>query len=148
MKLFIYYSNSGNGDVVASKMHDLGYDIRKVLTNYKLSKNLFLSMMKGGFHSLIGKKPKLNNYNNDVNNYDEICIGSPIWNGRFACPINTVLKNTNLENKLLTFILYSGSGEAKKAYQKILKKYPNAKIIILKQPKSNLTELDRIEGLL
>ena len=40
MKLFIYYSNSGNGDVVASKMHDLGYDIRKVLTNYKLSKNL------------------------------------------------------------------------------------------------------------
>ena len=148
MKLFIYYSNSGNGDVVASKMHDLGYDIRKVLTNYKLSKNLFLACMKGGFHAAIGKCVKLNNYNNDVNNYDEICIGSPIWNGRFACPINTVLKNTNLENKLITFILYSGSGEAKKAYQKILKKYPNAKIIILKQPKSNLTELDRIEGLL
>ena len=148
MKLFIYYSNSGNGDVVASKMHDLGYDIRKVLTNYKLNKILFLACMKGGFHAAIGKKVKLNNYNNDVNNYDEICIGSPIWNGRFACPINTVLKNTNLENKLLTFILYSGSGEAKKAYQKILKKYPNAKIIILKQPKSNLTELDRIEGLL
>ena len=148
MKLFIYYSNSGNGDVVASKMHDLGYDIRKVLTNYKLNKILFLACMKGGFHAAIGKKVKLNNYNNDVNNYDEICIGSPIWNGRFACPINTVLKNTNLENKLLTFILYSGSGEAKKAYQKILKKYPNAKIIILKQPKSNLTELDRIEELL
>ena len=147
-KLFIYYSNSGNGDVVASKMKDLGYDIRKVSTNYKLSKNLFLACMKGGFHAAIGKKAKLNNYNNDVNNYDEVAIGSPIWNGRFSCPINTVLKNTNLENKLLTFILYSGSGEAKKAYQKILKKYPNAKIIILKQPKSNLTELDRIEGLL
>jgi hypothetical protein len=29
-----------------------------------------------------------------------------------------------------------------------LKEYPNAKIIILKQPKSNLSELDRIEGLL
>lgn len=147
-KLFIYYSNSGNGDVVASKMKDLGYEIRKVSTNYKLSKNLFLACMKGGFHAAIGKKTKLNNYNNDVNNYDEIAIGSPIWNGRFSCPINTVLKNTNLENKLLTFILYSGSGEAKKAYQKILKKYPSAKIIILKQPKTNLGELDRIEGLL
>lgn len=147
-KLFIYYSNSGNGDIVASKMKDLGYDIRKVSTNYKLSKNLFLACMKGGFHAAIGKKAKLNNYNNDVNNYDEVAIGSPIWNGRFSCPINTVLKNTNLENKLLTFILYSGSGEAKKAYQKILKKYPSAKIIILKQPKSNLNELDRIEGLL
>ncbi|MBR4496535.1 MAG: hypothetical protein IKP12_05335 [Acholeplasmatales bacterium] len=147
-KLFIYYSNSGNGDVVASKMKDLGYDIRKVLTNYKLSKNLFLACIKGGFHATIKKKAKLNNYNNDVTNYDEICIGSPIWNGRFSCPINTVLKNTNLENKLLTFILYSGGGEAKKAYQRILKEYPTAKIIILKQPKSNLGELDRIEELL
>lgn len=148
MKLYIYYSNSGNGDVVASKMKDLGYDIRKVLTNYKLSKNLFLACMKGGFHAAIGKKAKLNNYDNNVSNYDEICIGSPIWNGRLSCPINTVLKNTNLNNKLITFILYSGSGEAKKAYKMILKKYPNAKIIILKQPKSNLSELDRIEGLL
>ncbi len=148
MKLYIYYSNSGNGDVVASKMKDLGYDIRKVLTNYKLSKNLFLACMKGGFHAAIGKKAKLNNYDNNVSNYDKICIGSPIWNGRLSCPINTVLKNTNLNNKLITFILYSGSGEAKKAYKMILKKYPNAKIIILKQPKSNLSELDRIEGLL
>lgn len=148
MKLYIYYSNSGNGDVVASKMKDLGYDIRKVLTNYKLSKNLFLACMKGGFHAAIGKKAKLNNYDNNVSNYDEICIGSPIWNGRLSCPINTVLKNTDLNNKLITFILYSGSGEAKKAYKMILKKYPNAKIIILKQPKSNLSELDRIEGLL
>ena len=148
MKLFIYYSNSGNGDVIASKMKDLGYDIRKVLTNYKLSKNLFLACMKGGFHATVGKKPKLNNYDNNVANYDEICIGSPIWNGRLSCPINTVLKNTDLNNKLLTFILYSGSGEAKKAYKRILKEYPNAKIIILKQPKSNLSELDRIEGLL
>ena len=148
MKLYIYYSNSGNGDVVASKMKNLGYDIRKVLTNYKLSKNLFLACMKGGFHAAIGKKAKLNNYDNNVSNYDEICIGSPIWNGRLSCPINTVLKNTNLNNKLITFILYSGSGEAKKAYKMILKKYPTAKIIILKQPKSNLSELDRIEGLL
>ena len=148
MKLFIYYSNSGNGDIIASKMKDLGYDIRKVLTNYKLSKNLFLACIKGGFHAAIGKCVKLNNYNNDVSNYDEICIGSPIWNGRLSCPINTVLKNTNLEKKLLTFILYSGSGEAKKAYLKLLKNYPNVKIIILKQPKTNLNELDRIEGLL
>lgn len=147
-KLFIYYSNSGNGDVVASKMKDLGYDIRKVITNYKLSKKLFFACMKGGFHAMIGKKPKLNNYNNDVKNYDEICIGSPIWFDRFSCPINTVLKDTDLNNKLLTFVLYSGSGEAKKAYMKILKKYPTAKIIILKQPKNNLSELDRLGGLL
>ena len=147
-KIFIYYTRSGNGDIIAKKYEELGFAIRKVETKYKLSKNLFLACMKGGFHATIGKKPKLINYDNNVSEFDEVFIGSPIWNGRLSCPINTVLKNTDLNNKLLTFILYSGSGEAKKAYKRILREYPNAKIIILKQPKSNLSELDRIEGLL
>ena len=144
-KLFIYYSNSGNGDVVSKKLEGLGFDIRKVEAKYKLSKNLFLACMKGGCHATFGKKPKLINYNNDVSNYDEIYIGSPIWNSRFACPINTVLKNTDLNNKKLTFILYSGSGEGKKALKKINKKYPNSKVVFLKQPKNNEKELEKVE---
>ena len=144
-KLFIYYSNSGNGDTVSKKLLELGFDIRKVEAKYKLSKNLFLACMKGGCHALFGKKPKLINYNNDVSNYDEIYIGSPIWNSRLACPINTVLKNTDLNNKKLTFILYSGSGEGKKALKKINKKYPEAKVIFLKQPKNNEKELEKVE---
>ena len=143
-KLFIYYSLSGNGDLVAKKLKDGGYDIRKVEAKYKLSKNLFLACIKGGCHALFGKKPKLINYDNDVSDYDEIYIGSPIWNSRFACPINTVLKKTDLSNKKLNFILYSGSGEGKKALKKINKKYPNANEVFLKQPKSNEKELEKV----
>lgn len=146
MKLFIYYSRTGNGDVVSNKLKELGYEIRKVESKYKLSNNLFLACMKGGFHAGIGKKPKLINYNNDISKYDEIIIGSPIWNGRLSCPINTVLANTNLNNKKITFILYSGSGEAKNACKKINKMYPEAKILILKEPKKNNEELNKIKG--
>ncbi len=144
-KLFIYYTRSGNGDVVANKFKELGYDIRKVETKYILSNNLFLACMKGGFHASIGKKAKLINYDNDVSQYDEIYIGSPIWNGRLSCPINTVLKNTNLTDKKLTFVLYSGSGEAKKALEKINKKYPESQVIILKEPKKHNEELGKLE---
>ena len=143
-KLFIYYTRSGNGDIIAAKCKELGFDIRKVESKYKLSKNLFLACMKGGFHAGIGKKPKLINYDNNISNYDEIYIGSPIWNGRLSCPINTVLKNTNLDDKKVTFILYSGSGEAKHAVNKINKLYPNSKIIILKEPKKYNKELNKI----
>lgn len=143
-KLFIYYTRSGNGDIIAAKCKELGFDIRKVESKYKLSKNLFLACMKGGFHAGIGKKPKLINYDNNISNYDEIYIGSPIWNGRLSCPINTVLKNTNLDNKKVTFILYSGSGEAKHAVKKINKLYPNSRIIILKEPKKYNEELNKI----
>jgi flavodoxin len=145
MKLFIYYTRTGNGDIVADKYKELGFDLRKVESKYKLSKNLFLACMKGGFHAGINKKPKLINYNNDISNYDEIFIGSPIWNGRLACPINTVLKNTNFDNKKLTFVLYSGSGEAKHAVKRINKKYPNSKIILLKEPKKYNDELKKLE---
>lgn len=144
-KLFIYYTLSGNGDVVANYLKEKGFDIRKIETKYKLSRHMFPAMMKGGFHALIGKKAKLINYDNNINNYDEIYIGSPIWNSRLTPPINTVLKETNLENKKLTFILYSGGGYGKKATKKLTKKYPNSTIINIKQPQKYNEELRKIE---
>jgi len=144
-KLFIYYTLSGNGDVVSDYLKEKGYDIRKIETKYKLSRHMFFAMMKGGFHALIGKKAKLINYDNNINDYDEIIIGSPIWNSRLTPPINTVLKETNLENKKVTFILYSGGGIGKKATKKLFKKYPNSTIINIKQPKKFNEELKKIE---
>ena len=144
-KLFIYYSLSGNGDVVSNYLKEKGFDIRKIETKYKLSRHMFPAMMKGGFHALIGKKAKLINYNNDISEYDEIIIGSPIWNSRLTPPINTVLKATNLDNKKITFILYSGGGYGKKATKKLSKKYPDSTIINIKQPKKYEEELKKIE---
>ena len=143
-KLFIYYSFSGNGDVVAESLKGKGFEIRKVESKLKLRKNLLLQLMKGGFLAGIGAKPKLINYDNNVDGYDEIYIGAPIWNGRLACPINTVLRETNLKDKKLTFILYSGSGEAKHADRKINRLYNNARIIHLQQPKNKEGEVNKL----
>lgn len=144
-RLFLYYSLSGNGDLVANYLKEKDFDIRKVESKLKLSKNLFLCMMKGGFLALTGSKPKLINYDNNIDDYDEVVIGSPIWNGRFAAPTNTILKETDLEGKKLTFILYAGGGEAPKTVKKINKLYPNSKVITLKQPKKYASELEKIE---
>ena len=144
-RLFIYYSLTGSGKVVADFLKDKDIEIRKVETKYKLSKHLLPAMMKGGFHAMIGKKAKLINYDNDVSSYDEIIIGSPIWNSRLTPPINSVLKNTDLTNKKVTFILYSGSGFSKKATKKLSKKYPNSKIINIKEPKKYNDELKKVE---
>ena len=94
-KLFIYYSFSGNGDIVAETLKEKGFEIRKVVSKLKLRKNMFLQMMKGGFLASIGAKPKLINFNNNVDGYEEIYIGAPIWNGRFACPVNTICYKGN-----------------------------------------------------
>lgn len=146
-KLFIYYSNTGSGDFVSKEFEKAGYEIRKVTEKKKMPKSFFFQMMSGGFRATIGAKGKLIDYDNDVSKYDKIVIGSAIWNARLTPAINSVLKETNFEGKDVSFVLYSGSGTAKKAEEKIKKEFPSSKIIFLKEPKKYPEELKKIKEL-
>ena len=143
-KIFIYYSLSGNGDVVANYLSNNSYDIRKVNVKNPLPENFTLSMLTGGFKAFIKYKEKLIDFNDDVDSYDYVLIGSPIWNDRLSSVINTILNKMDLSNKKVDFILYSASGSAKHASKYINEKYPDSKIIILKEPKKYKEELDKI----
>lgn len=143
-QIFIYYSATGNGDVVANYLKENGVEIRKVKAIDKLPKSKFLKIMTGGFLAGINYKAKLIDFNSNIDDYDQIIIGSPIWNGKLSCPINTVLETLNLEDRNVKFILYSGSGEAPKTVKMLNERYDDPKIIILKEPKSNKDELKKI----
>ena len=144
-KIFIYYSLSGNGDLVAEYLSKKDIAIRKVNTSETLSKNMVLRIITGGFKAMINYKDKLVGFDNDIASYNEIIIGSPIWNSRLSSPINSVLDKINLSNKKITFILYSGSGKAIKAHELINKKF-KAKIIDLKEPLRNKEELKKLNN--
>ena len=143
-KLFIYYSFTGNGELVAKKLEEKGFDIRKAIPKKPLPKSFFWGVLTGGFLAGINHKSKLVNFDTDVSKYDQIVIGSPVWNGRFSSPINRVLKDVNLNNKEVIFVFYSGSGEAAKAVKRIKKEFPNTKYIILKEPKKYPDELAKL----
>ena len=146
-KLFVYSSYTGSGQVVSKKFQEAGYDIRKVCEEKPLPKSFFLSMMVGGFRASINSKGKLVDYDNNVDEYDEIVIGSPIWNARLTPTTNAIIDVTDLKDKKLTFVLYSGSGTAPKATIKINKLFPNASIIYLKEPKKYPEELKKLDCL-
>lgn len=143
-KIFIYYSHTGNGDLIAERYKEMGYNIRKVIPKKDLPKSFFWGVMTGGFLAGLNHKSKLVNYDSDLSDYDEVVIGTPIWNGKLSCPINMVLKQTNLKGKKLTFILYSGSGSAPKAIKKLNKKY-TCEIIELQEPKKYKENLEKIK---
>jgi Multimeric flavodoxin WrbA len=146
-KLFIYYSLSGSGDTVAEKLKERGYDVRKVQPSKNPPKLFFLQILKCGCNAGRGICEPLLDYDADVSAYDEIVVGSPVWNGRLSCPINTVLKETKLDGKKLTFVLYSGSGEGPKAAAKIKESFPDAPILFLKEPKKNPETLSALAKL-
>ena len=145
--LFIYYSHTGNGDVVADVLAEKGVDIRKVKPKKPLPKSFFGAILKGGFLATIGHKAPLVDYDPSLEGYDRVIIGSPVWNARFSCPINTVLAETDLEGKGLLFVLYAGGGTAPKAAARIAKEYPEAKVVVLKQPKDFPDELSKLDVL-
>jgi len=146
-KLFIYYSHTGNGDEVSKIFKENGYDIRKVVEKKKMPKSFFMQMMVGGFRAGINAKAKLIGYSNDVSSYDEVIIGSPIWNGKLPPATNRVIKETDLTNKKVTFVLYSGSGTGKKATEKLNKLFNKPSIIYLQEPKKYPEQLKKLEPL-
>lgn len=142
-KLYIYYSLSGNGDFIAEFLKHT-HDIRKVLTKKNLPKNKILQIIEGGFKATINYKDELRDFNTNIDDYDEIIIGSPIWNDRLSSPINSVLDKLNFKDKTVKFILYSGSGKASKAAYTIKNKY-NAEVYILKEPLKYPEELNKLK---
>ena len=146
-KLFIYYSHSGSGEVVASIFKEKGYELRRVYERKKMPKSFFMQMMVGGFRARTNQTAKLVDYDANVQDYDEIVIGSPIWNWRTPPATNAVLKETDLSNKKVTFVFYSGSGEGAKAKEKVEKLFPTSNIIFLQEPKKNPGELEKLNPL-
>jgi hypothetical protein len=145
-KVFIYYSLSGNGDAVADALKE-DYVIRKVTPKKQPPKKFFFQILAGGFNAGRKYREPLKDYDGDVKAFAEVVIGSPIWNGRLSCPINTVLAETDFSGKKVTFVLYSGSGEAPKAEKQIRSILPDAAIIHLKEPKKNPEMLERLAKL-
>ena len=142
-KIFIYYSFTGNGDLVAEKMKEYEYETYKVITKRSLPKSFFWSVFIGGFLAAAEHKSKLVDFNVDISKYDEIVIGSSIWAGKIACPTMSALSKLDLKDKKVRFILYSGGGESPKAIEYIQKNY-NADVVEMQDPKKY--GLDKLES--
>ena len=136
-KIFIYFSRTGNGDEVSKYMITRGYEIYKVEPKHNLPKTLFWSMMVGGFVSLTGKKARLKEWKINPNDYDEIVVGSPVWNDRLSTPINTVIHKIKDYPGRVKVILYAGGKSAKKATIKISKTFKDARSIVIQEPKKH-----------
>jgi flavodoxin len=143
-KIFIYYSLTGNGDIVANYLKKQKVSIRKVNIKDKMPKSFVGRIIVGGYLAGISAKAKLLDFDSDIKKYDEVIIGSPIWNGRLTPAINSVLDLLDLKNKKITFILCSGSGSAPKAESYLKSKYKKMQIINLKEPKNNIEILKSI----
>ena len=120
-KYFIYFSASGNGDFLAKMFEEKGYQPVKVEMVKPIKKIGFFSIMKYGFRAGLNKKEKIKEIKIDLKEDDEVIIGSPVWNGKLATPINTVINKLAFNKETTSFIVYPAGEEAKKVNNQLQK---------------------------
>lgn len=97
----VYYSLSGNtkeaAKVIARK---LGAKIFEIDLVKPLPKNTVRQMFVGGMQSTFVRRPKIKGVPDNIDYYDEIILGMPVWAGMPASPVNTFIKNYGVADKI------------------------------------------------
>ena len=113
--LVVYYSKSGNTETIAQ---EISKAIEGELKKIELIRDI--SFGWAAFSSLLGLNGKIKNGDFNVKDYDNIFIGSPVWAGKNATPINTLLNNIDFTGKnVFVFITQADSKTPSTVFESI-----------------------------
>ena len=122
--LIVYYSLEGNTEYVADKISaGTGADVLKLIAVKPYCDKGAKKFIWGGKSAVFGETPELEPYDVNLNEYDRIIIGFPIWASTFAPPIRTFVndnKEVLKQKEICVFACQAGNG-AEKAYAKLAK---------------------------
>ena len=111
--LVVCYSLTGKTDVVAQTLaRELGADLRRVQDIEKPTAT-FWFMMRAGFAALRGAEAPIKPIDSSLQGYDRIFVGSPVWAGSPATPLNTFIARADFTGKdVITFMTLGGNDSA------------------------------------
>lgn len=134
----VYYSLSGNtkeaAKVIARK---LGAKIFEIDLVKPLPKNTVRQMIVGGMQSTFGRRPKIKGVPDNIDYYDEIILGMPVWAGMPASPVNTFIKNYGVADKIDAVFTFSGGGDNDRCLAQLSKSLKNIKSQVALADRSN-----------
>ena len=127
-RLVVYYSLSGNTEEAAKKIAEkLDADLLKLDTQKAMPKSFVGRLFVGGGQVVRNYIPELKPLEKDVGAYDEIVLGSPIWNSKGVPAINAFLQDTAAAAKVTALFFLSAGGDTRKGLAVITEKLPNLK---------------------
>lgn len=125
-RIIVYYSLSGNTqeavEVIAEK---LGCETLKIDTVKEMPKAFAARILVGGGQVAMNVIPEIKPIDKDLSAYDEIFIGTPIWNSKGVPAINAFLKDESVCKKVTGLIITSGGGAIDKCVKALEEKIPN-----------------------
>ncbi|HBL85158.1 MAG: flavodoxin [Clostridiales bacterium GWF2_38_85] len=126
----IYYSLEGSTKFIAETVAaELNADIIELKTKKEFAKTGFKKYFIAGMTVVFGLRPKIQNQYIDLNKYNNIILGTPIWAGSFASPFNTLIAQDKFQRRKVAIFTTSLGSDTKKCFDNFKKKLPNNEFI-------------------
>ena len=87
-------------------------------------------------------RPEIKNKVSNLNDYDTVLIGFPVWWDLAPTIINTFIEENNLENKKIYVFATSGGSSVINSFNTLKNTYSNLNFISAKKFSSNVSEND------
>ena len=128
--LVVYYSLEGITKFIAEVLaEEINADILELKPKKEIPSSGFIKYVWGGKSVIFKQKPILINEDIDLNKYNNIFLGTPIWAGTYAAPFNTFIANNKICNKNIAIFICHGGGETKKCINNFKKALSNNNFI-------------------
>ena len=128
--LVLYYSQTSNTKAVAEEIaRQLGADIEEILPVKPYDGDFQATIERGKQEMEQGSLPEIQPITSDINNYDVVFIGYPVWFGTYAPPIAALLDKTDLSGKKIVPFCTFGSGGLESSANDLKNVQPHAEIL-------------------
>lgn len=119
--LIVYYSYSGKTELVAQEMaKGLNASLLKIEDIKKPGK--FKAYISGAFAARKGKAWPIKPITIDINSFDRIFVGAPIWWGKCAPEINSFIEQTDFTGKSVVVFVTMGGSDPREALKFLSRK--------------------------
>ena len=145
--LVSFFSASGVTKEVASKIANItGGDLFEIepackYTNEDLNWNNSNSRSSVEMNNP-SSRPEVKNKVSNLNDYDTVLIGFPVWWDLAPTIINTFIEENNLENKKIYVFATSGGSSVINSFNTLKNTYSNLNFVNAKRFSSNVSEND------
>ena len=127
--LVLYYSQTGTTQTVAEELQrQLGADIECIEAVNPYDGDFQATIERSGEEKKNGEVPEIKPIQANLDDYDVIFIGYPIWFGTYAMPIATLVKEHDFDGKTIIPFCTFGSGGLNSSTEDLKKALPKANI--------------------
>ena len=125
--LVVYYSRTNTTRQLAEAIHEhAGGDIVEITPEVPYSAWFLVAVAAATKEKIMNTLRPITTHVDNIEQYDAIFIGTPIWCSTAAPPVKTFVHSHTLDGKkTFPFCVYGGSGECS-AYEDLKKLAPNA----------------------